>query len=73
MSAPAAVTVTPKSQVYTTCKTDQYFDFSSSTPGTYSITVSVADTNTVGLYSTERSDVHADGDQAASGQHRPRR
>jgi hypothetical protein len=52
VNAPAAVTVTPKSQVYTTCKTDQYFDFSSSTPGSYTITVSVADSNTVGLYST---------------------
>jgi hypothetical protein len=39
VNAPAAVTVTPKSRVYTTCKTDQYFDFSSTTPGAYSITV----------------------------------
>lgn len=52
VNAPTAVTVTPKTRVYTTCKTDQYFDFSSTTPGTYSITVSVADSNTVGLYST---------------------
>jgi hypothetical protein len=52
VNAPAAVTVTPTSRVYTTCKTDQYFDFSSATPGTYSITVSVADSNMVGLYST---------------------
>jgi hypothetical protein len=52
VNAPAAVTVTPASRVYTTCKTDQYFDFSSATPGSYSITVSVSDSNTVGLYST---------------------
>jgi hypothetical protein len=52
VSAPAAVTVTPKSRVYTTCRTDQYFDFSSNTAGSYTITVSVADSNTVGLYST---------------------
>lgn len=52
VNAPAAVTVAPKSRVYTTCKTNQYFDFSSATAGTYSITVSVADSNTVGLYST---------------------
>lgn len=52
VNAPAAVTVTPKSREYTTCKTDQYFDFSSTTPGSYTITVSVADSNTVGLYST---------------------
>jgi hypothetical protein len=52
VNAPAAVTITPKSRVYTTCKTDQYFDFSSATPGMYSITVSVTDTNTAGLYST---------------------
>ncbi|MGS0684532.1 HYR domain-containing protein [Nakamurella sp. GG22] len=52
VNAPAAVTVTPKSRVYTTCKTDQFFDFSSTTPGSYSITVSVADSNTVGLYTT---------------------
>jgi HYR domain len=52
VTAPAAVTVTPKSRVYTTCKTNQYFDFSSNTPGSYSITVSVADSNTVGTYTT---------------------
>ena len=52
VSAPAAVTVTPSSRVYTTCETDQYFDFTSTTPGSYSITVSVADSNTVGTYIT---------------------
>ena len=52
VNAPAAVTVTPKSRVYTTCKTDQYFDFTSATAGSYPITVSVADSNTTGLYST---------------------
>jgi hypothetical protein len=52
VNAPAAVTVTPRSRVYTTCKTDQYFEFSSATAGSYSVTVSVTDANTVGLYST---------------------
>src|SRR4051794_38291623 len=52
VNAPAAVTVTPRSRVYTTCKTDQFFDFSSATAGGYVITVSVTDANTVGLYST---------------------
>src|SRR5687767_14535450 len=32
VSAPTAVSVTPASREYTTCKTDQYFDFSSATP-----------------------------------------
>jgi hypothetical protein len=52
VNAPAGVTVTPGSRVYTSCKTDQYFDFSSITPGTYTITVSVADSNTAGAYNT---------------------
>ena len=52
VNAPAAVTVTPRSRQYTTCMVDQYFDFSSATPGSYVITVSVADSNTTGLYST---------------------
>ncbi len=52
VNAPAAVTVTPNSRVYTTCKTNQYFDFSSNITGTYTITVSVADANTLGIYST---------------------
>src|SRR6478735_9475459 len=52
VNAPAGVTVTPGSRVYTSCKTDQYFDFSSITPGTYTITVSEADSNTAGAYNT---------------------
>jgi HYR domain len=47
---PAAVTVTPASRQYNGCTT-QYFDFSSTTPGTYAITVSVADAGT-GTYAT---------------------
>ena len=43
VSAPAAVTVTPASRNFTACGTPQSFSFSSSTPGSYAITVSVAD------------------------------
>src|SRR5215218_10354628 len=31
VNAPAAVTVTPKTRQYTTCKTDQFFDFAATT------------------------------------------
>jgi hypothetical protein len=48
VTAPAAVTVAPASRVYSTCGTTQFFDFTSSTPGSYSIGVSVTDTNTNG-------------------------
>src|SRR5688572_18171199 len=41
--APAAVTVAPASRPFSSCDTDQFFGFSSSTPGTYSISVSVTD------------------------------
>jgi HYR domain-containing protein len=55
VSVPAAVTVTPRSQVFTTCKTNQSFEFTSSTPGTYTVTVSVADSNTLGFYNTSKA------------------
>jgi hypothetical protein len=51
VTAPAAVTVSPASRTYTACGTAQYFDFTSNTVGTYSITVSVQDAG-VGLYNT---------------------
>ena len=56
VNVPAAVTVTPKSRVYTTCKTNQSFEFTSSTPGTYVITVSMADANALGLYNTSKAE-----------------
>lgn len=43
VSAPASVTVSPQSKDYTSCETTQFFDFSSTTPGSYQITVAVAD------------------------------
>jgi hypothetical protein len=50
VKAPAAVNVAPTSRVYRSCDTTQFFEFSSTTPGTYPITVSVADTG-AGTYS----------------------
>jgi hypothetical protein len=50
VNKPAAVTVTPASRQYTGCTT-QYFDFSSTTPGSYTISVSIADSG-VGTYVT---------------------
>lgn len=47
---PPAVTVTPASREYTSCTT-QYFDFSSTIPGTYAISVSISDAGT-GTYVT---------------------
>ena len=43
VSAPAAVSVTPASRDYTSCGTTQFFTFSSTTAGTYPVSVSVAD------------------------------
>jgi hypothetical protein len=48
--APSTVTVSPASRTYTSCGTAQYFEFTSSTPGTYSISVTVADAG-IGTYS----------------------
>jgi hypothetical protein len=42
VNKPTAVTVTPATRVFSDCTT-QYFDFSSSTPGTYAISVSITD------------------------------
>ena len=55
VNVPAAVTVTPKSRVFTSCKTNQSFEFTSSTPGTYPVTVSVADSNTLGFYNASKA------------------
>ena len=43
VNKPAAVTVTPASRTYSSCDTTQFFDFSSTTPGSYTISVSVTD------------------------------
>ena len=43
VSKPAAVTVSPASRQFTSCGTTQLFNFSSNTPGSYSISVSVTD------------------------------
>jgi hypothetical protein len=51
VNAPSAVTVSPASRTYTSCGTTQYFDFSSKTAGSYTISVAVADAGT-GTYST---------------------
>ena len=51
VTAPAAVTVSPASRTFISCGTSQYFDFSSNTAGSYSITVSVADAG-IGTYAT---------------------
>ena len=51
VNAPAAVTVTPESRLFTGCGTTQTFDFSSATPGSYTISVSVADSGG-GVYTT---------------------
>ena len=51
VTAPAAVTVSPASRTYTACGTTQFFDFTSNTAGTYTITVSVTDAG-VGTYDT---------------------
>jgi hypothetical protein len=50
VNVPAAVTATPASLTFTTCNTPQAVTFSSSTPGSYTITVSVSDTG-AGTYS----------------------
>ncbi|CUR59907.1 exported hypothetical protein [metagenome] len=49
--APASVTVTPASRIFTACGTTQTFDFSGTTPGSYAITATVTDTG-VGTYTT---------------------
>jgi hypothetical protein len=41
VNAPAAVTVTPATQQFTSCGTTEFFTFSSATPGSYPISVSV--------------------------------
>jgi len=51
INAPAGVTATPGSLTFTTCNDFQNVTFTSSTPGDYSITVSVSDSGT-GSYST---------------------
>lgn len=51
ISAPVAVSVTPASRLFTSCDSTQTFGFSSSTPGSYSISVSVTDTGG-GVYVT---------------------
>jgi len=51
INAPAGVTANPGSLDFTECNTFQEVTFSSSTPGDYSITVSVSDSGT-GSYST---------------------
>jgi hypothetical protein len=51
VSAPAAVTVAPASRNFTSCDTTQIFDFSANTPGTYTVSVSVADSG-IGTYVT---------------------
>ena len=69
VNKPAAVTVTPASRSYSSCDTTQFFDFSSTTPGSYQISVSVADAGG-GVYVTSWCDVHVDGAAAVGGQHR---
>ncbi|WP_210438773.1 HYR domain-containing protein [Nocardioides xinjiangensis] len=51
VNVPAGVTVAPASRTFTSCDTTQFFDFTSATPGTYSISVSVTDSGT-GTYTT---------------------
>ena len=51
VNAPAAVTVTPATRQFTGCGITQTFDFSSNTPGDYSISVSVSDGGS-GTYAT---------------------
>jgi hypothetical protein len=51
INAPAGVTATPSSRTFTTCGTNQSVQFSSSTAGNYTITVSVTDSGT-GTYNT---------------------
>ncbi len=48
---PAAVTVTPATRQFTACGSTQYFDFSSATPGSYTISVTVSDSG-AGSYVT---------------------
>lgn len=43
INAPAAVSVTPASRIFTSCDSTQTFAFSSSTPGTYLVSVSATD------------------------------
>jgi hypothetical protein len=51
INKPAVVTATPGSLTFTSCDTDRSVVFSSSTPGTYEITVSVSDSGD-GTYNT---------------------
>jgi hypothetical protein len=51
INKPAGVTATPGSLTFTSCATDKSVVFSSSTPGTYEIPVSVSDSGT-GTYNT---------------------
>lgn len=51
ISVPPAVTVAPATRTFTDCGPVQFFDFSSSTPGSYVISVSVSDSGT-GTYLT---------------------
>lgn len=51
VNVPAAVSVTPASRVFNSCLSTQTFGFSSSTPGSYVISVSVSDSG-VGTYVT---------------------
>jgi len=51
INAPSGVTATPTSRTFTSCGTNQSVQFSSSTAGDYTITVSVSDSGT-GTYNT---------------------
>ena len=51
INTPSDVTVTPPSRLFTNCGVTQSFDFSSTKPGTYAISVSVSDAG-VGTYVT---------------------
>jgi hypothetical protein len=50
VSAPAAVTVSPASRTYTSCDTSQFFSFTSTTPGSYVVTVGIS--GSAGTYVT---------------------
>ncbi len=50
VSAPSAVTVSPARRTYTSCDTTQFFSFTSTTPGTYAISVTVS--GSAGTYVT---------------------
>jgi hypothetical protein len=51
VSAPSGVTVAPAARTFTSCATTQFFDFSGTAAGLYTITVSVSDAGT-GTYAT---------------------